>query len=432
MLLYTFFVETKSNKTKSQCLTYMFVFMVKVAFLVDLPVYKYHNKPSGFETKQNLKSIMSKEWFRRAYVCTRPFMFMILLQTLYAVNGLVVKSALNKGLNHYTFAVYRNAFAALFFGPFAFFLEKNIRPKMTISVFLKIMLLGLLEPVIDQNLFFAGMKFTTATFATAMCNILPAITFVMAWLFGLEMVRIKSLHSQGKIIGTLVTVGGAMIMTLIRGPSLQFPWTNHHTLHHQNSINIVSSQDQIKGSLMITAGCFCWASFVIVQAITLKSYPAELSLTTLVCMIGSLEGSVLTLVAERANASIWAINWDIKLFAAIYSGIMCSGCAYYISGVVMQERGPVFVTAFNPLGMVIIAILGSSILAEKLNLGSVLGAVVIVVGLYVVLWGKSKDQNQQDQELSINQQHCDGMKTLVLKHNLVESYEKTSDNHNYV
>ncbi|KAJ0538419.1 hypothetical protein HanRHA438_Chr08g0344011 [Helianthus annuus] len=86
-------------------------------------------------------------------------------------------------------------------------------------------------------------------------------------------------------------------------------------------------------------------------------------------MIGALEGSILAVVAEGANASIWSIDWDVKLFAAIYSGIICSGSAYYISGVVMQERGPVFVTAFNPLGMVIIAILGSSILAEKLNMG---------------------------------------------------------------
>ncbi|XP_022017041.2 WAT1-related protein At2g39510 [Helianthus annuus] len=359
-------------------------------------------------------------------------MFMVFLQTSYAVKNLVVKSALNKGLNHYIFAVYRNAIAALFFGPLAFFLERKVRPKMTISIFLKIMLLGLLEPVLDQNLFIAGMKFTTATFATAMYNIVPAITFVMAWIFRLEIVKLKSLHSQGKIIGTLVTIGGAMIMTLIRGPAIQFPWTNQHNLHHQTSVNSVSTHDQIKGSLMITSGCFSWAGFVIVQAIALKSYPAELSLTTLVCMIGALEGSILAVVAEGANASIWSIDWDVKLFAAIYSGIICSGSAYYISGVVMQERGPVFVTAFNPLGMVIIAILGSSILAEKLNMGSVLGAVVIVIGLYLVLWGKSKDTNQQDQELSINQQDYDGIKALTLKHNVVESCEKTSSGLEFV
>ncbi|KAK1415585.1 hypothetical protein QVD17_31368 [Tagetes erecta] len=348
---------------------------------------------------------MSKELCKRVYVCTKPFVLMIFLQTSYAVTGLVVKSALNKGLNHYTFAVYRNAFAALVFGPFAFFIERKVRPTMTISIFLKIMLLGLLEPVIDQNLFFAGMKLTTATFATAMCNIVPAITFVMAWIFRLEIVRMKSLHSQGKMIGTLVTVGGAMIMTLVRGPAIQFPWTNdHQPLHPQTSANTVSTQDQIKGSLMITVGGFCWASFIILQAHTLKSYPVELSLTTLVCMMGALEGSILTVMAEWGNASIWSINWDVKLFAAVYSGIMSSGCAYYIFGVVMQERGPVFVTSFNPIGMVIVAILGSLFLAEKLTLGSVVGAVVIVVGLYMVLWGKSKDQNQQyqDEESSID------------------------------
>ncbi|KAF5794830.1 hypothetical protein HanXRQr2_Chr08g0332551 [Helianthus annuus] len=109
------------------------------------------------------------------------------------------------------------------------------------------------------------MKFTTATFATAMYNIVPAITFVMAWIFRLEIVKLKSLHSQGKIIGTLVTIGGAMIMTLIRGPAIQFPWTNQHNLHHQTSVNSVSTHDQIKGSLMITSGCFSWAGFVIVQ-----------------------------------------------------------------------------------------------------------------------------------------------------------------------
>ncbi|KAL4575121.1 hypothetical protein LXL04_021962 [Taraxacum kok-saghyz] len=359
---------------------------------------------------------MWKESFKRLYVRTKPFILMILLQTSYAVSALVVKAALNKGLNHYTFTVYRNTTAALFCAPFAFFIERKVRPQMTVSIFLKIMLLGLLEPVIDMNLYYAGMKYTTATFATSLCNIVPAIAFVMAWIFRLEKVNIRSLHSQGKIIGTLVTIGGAMIMTFIRGPATQFPWTSHHTLHHQSTVKTMSTQDQIKGSLMITIGCFCWASFVILQAVTLKSYTASLSLTTLICMMGALEGSILTLVAENGNASVWAVNWDIKLFAAIYSGIVCSGCAYYISGLVMQQRGPVFVTAFNPLGMVIIAILGSCILAEKLNLGSVLGAVVIVVGLYLVVWGKSKDQDrQQDHNIPLDQQQSNDMKTSVFK-----------------
>lgn len=50
-------------------------------------------------------------------------------------------------------------------------------------------------------------------------------------------------------------------------------------------------------------------------------------------------------------------------------GIVSSGIAYYVQGIVMQKRGPVFVTAFSPLMMIIVAVMGSFILAEKIYLG---------------------------------------------------------------
>lgn len=55
------------------------------------------------------------------------------------------------------------------------------------------------------------------------------------------------------------------------------------------------------------------------QAITLKTYPAELSLTAWICLLGSLEGAVVALVMEKGNNAIWSINWDVKLLAALYS-----------------------------------------------------------------------------------------------------------------
>lgn len=51
----------------------------------------------------------------------------------------------------------------------------------------------------------------------------------------------------------------------------------------------------------------------------MKSYPAALSLTGLICMIGALQGTVLTLAAEWGNAEIWSIGWDTKLLAAVYA-----------------------------------------------------------------------------------------------------------------
>ncbi|KAI3793365.1 hypothetical protein L1987_35983 [Smallanthus sonchifolius] len=326
------------------------------------------------------------------------YLGVLFLQLGYAFNGVIVKSALNKGLNPCTFSVYRNVAAVIVFGPFAYYFERKMRPKMTLSVFLKIMLLAQLEPVLDQILYYTGMKYTTATFAIAMCNIIPALTFFMAWMFRLEKVNIRKLHSQAKIVGTLVTVGGAMVMTLVNGVPIPLPWTNKSGVHLPLApAAAASDQDHhLKGAIMITAGCFCWASFFILQAVTLKKYPAQLSLTTLICMMGALQGTVMTLIIERAKKDIWSINWDAKLFATLYSGIIRSGASYWVSGLIMKVKGPFFVTAFNPFGMVIVVIVSSFTLGEKMNSGRIVGALVIVIGLYLIIWGKSKDSSLSD------------------------------------
>ncbi|GMH30097.1 hypothetical protein Nepgr_031940 [Nepenthes gracilis] len=337
----------------------------------------------------------------------KPFLAVIFLQFGLAGMDILSKAALNQGMSNYVLVVYRHAVATLLTAPLAIYFDKKVRPKMSLSIFLKIVLLSLLEPVIDQNLYFLGMKYTTATFAATMVNILPAITFAMAWIFRLEMVKLTSFRSQAKVIGTIATVMGAMIMTLLKGPVLQFFWTKKIHSHDLNNVDI-SLHEAIKGSIMITIGCFSWAGFVILQAITLKTYPSELSLTAWICLLGTLEGAAVALVMEKGNPSVWSLRWDTKLLAAVYSGVVCSGLAYYIQGIVMKEKGPVFVTAFNPLCMVIVAAMSSFILAEKLHLGRVIGAVVIVIGLYLVIWGKSKDHESPsttfDEQMAIDEE----------------------------
>ena len=50
-------------------------------------------------------------------------------------------------------------------------------------------------------------------------------------------------------------------------------------------------------------------------------------------------------------------------------GVVCSGVAFFVQGIVTETRGPVFVTAFQPLCMIITAVLGSVILKEETTLG---------------------------------------------------------------
>ncbi|KAK3232225.1 hypothetical protein Dsin_004106 [Dipteronia sinensis] len=333
-----------------------------------------------------------KSWSCGLYERAKPFVGVILLQFGFSGMSIISKFALNKGMSQHVLVVYRQAIAFLVIAPFALIFDRKKRTKMTFSIFFKIVLLGLLEPTIDQNLYYAGMKCTTATFTAAMYNILPAFAFILAWIFRFETVNIRKIHSQAKILGTIVTVGGAMLMTLIKGPMLDLPWTKPEDFNQEASTSSSNVQNPMKGAIMIIVGCVCWAGFIILQANTLKSYPTALSLTALICMMGAIEGSVFALFMEHGNSSAWVIKLDYALLTAVYSGVICSGIAYYVQGVIMKSKGPVFVTAFNPLSMVVIAIMSSFLLAEIMYLGRIIGAIVIVTGLYFVLWGKSKDQ----------------------------------------
>ncbi|XP_048533679.1 WAT1-related protein At1g44800-like isoform X1 [Triticum urartu] len=330
----------------------------------------------------------------------KPYLAMVLLQVGFAGMYIVAVASLKRGMCHFVLVVYRNIVATVVMAPFALYFERGLRPKMTITIFIKIMGLALLEPVLDQNLYYMGANLTSAGFATALINILPAVTFVLALILRMEKVRLRSLHSQAKIAGTVLTVAGAVLMVLYHGPVVQFPWTKGQ--HHAGSAAAAADGAAwLKGTIMTIAACVAWSCFFILQSSTLRDYPAELSLTVLICGVGSVMSTAVAVVAERANTHAWVIGFDTRLFTVVYGGIVCSGVAYYVQGIVSRQRGPVFVTAFNPLCMIVTAVMGSIILKEEITLGSVIGAVIIVVGLYFLIWGKSTDGISQVSDVSV-------------------------------
>ncbi|KAK8704322.1 hypothetical protein V6N13_047949 [Hibiscus sabdariffa] len=270
---------------------------------------------------------------------------------------------------------------------------------MTLPIFLRIVALGFLEPVLDQNLYYLGMKLTTATYSSAFVNMLPAVTFILAMIFRLEKVNVKKIRSLAKIIGTAITVMGAMVMTLYKGPIIDFIKTGG-AIHHGAAAES-TDKHWVTGTIFVLGSICSWAGFFILQSFTLKQYPAELSLTAMICFMGMVEGAGVSLIMVR-DLSAWKVGWDSRLLAASYSGIFCSGIAYYVQGVVIRQRGPVFVTSFSPLCMIITAILGAIILAEKIHLGSIIGAIIIVTGLYTVIWGKSKDGKDSETDEKSN------------------------------
>lgn len=132
----------------------------------------------------------------------------------------------------------------------------------------------------------------------------------------MEKINLKKRRSQAKVVGTLVTVIGALLMILYKGPIIEFIWSKGRTQH--GSSGGENQSHWLVGTLMLLFSCFCWSAFFILQSNTLKAYPAELSLSTLICLLGAGQSAAVALAVER-NAKPWLIGFGTNLFTAVYS-----------------------------------------------------------------------------------------------------------------
>jgi len=85
----------------------------------------------------------------------------------------------------------------------------------------------------------------------------------------MEKVDIRKFRCQAKVIGTIVTVAGAMLMTLYKGQVISFLGSEY--MHHPRNYvpeNTTDSgeKDWFKGSILLIIATLAWASFFILQA----------------------------------------------------------------------------------------------------------------------------------------------------------------------
>ncbi|KAM5562311.1 WAT1-related protein [Rosa sericea] len=311
----------------------------------------------------------------------KVYIAMIFIQFVYAGMALFSKVAVSKGMNPFVFVVYRQAFAFLALAPFAFFFER-----ITLSL----------------NLYYVAINYTSATFAAATTTAIPAITFVMAVLLRMESISIKHLHGVAKVLGSVASLSGAVVYALIKGPPLKFmnwfPENLDHQIHPKSSCR----GEWIKGSLIMLSANTAWSLWLILQGPIVKEYPAKLRLTALQCFFSCMQSAFWTIAIER-RPSAWKIGWDIHLLAVVYCGVIVTGITYWLQVWAIQKKGPVFTAMFTPLALIITAIFSAILWKEAIYWGSIGGGVLLVAGLYSVLWGKKKEdqkskENDQKQE----------------------------------
>lgn len=81
----------------------------------------------------------------------------------------------------------------------------------------------------------------------------------------METLDMKKVLCQAKVVGTIVTVAGAMLMTIYKGPVINFFWSEHMHQPRSYAPTDATDKDWLKGSILLIIATFAWASFFILQ-----------------------------------------------------------------------------------------------------------------------------------------------------------------------
>ncbi|KAG9154620.1 hypothetical protein Leryth_022707 [Lithospermum erythrorhizon] len=318
----------------------------------------------------------------------KPIIVMIFLQFIYATVTISSRNAFLQGVSPRVFVVYRQAMATLIISPVAFISRKRTGNSCQLGwrAFWLIFSASLIGVTLYQNVYFEGLFLASSSIASAMANVVPAVTFVIAYIVGFEKVN-RSLRSMAKILGTVICVSGAIGMSLYKGPKLL-----NMDLIPKNSLLLNTGNYNdiwLLGCLLLFGSSCAWSLWLILQVPISASYPDNLSSTAWICFLATLQSAALTLFLEP-DLNAWKLDSGVEFFSCLYAALG-SAISFFGQAWCISRRGPLFSATFSPLNTVIATILAPLIYNEKVYLGGLIGAVAVIFGLYIVLWGKAKD-----------------------------------------
>ncbi|KAG5084731.1 hypothetical protein JHK82_052128 [Glycine max] len=282
------------------------------------------------------------------------------------------KAATLQGMSNYVFVTYAYSVAFLVLLPVTFFYRRSrVVPPLTFSILSKIALLGVIG-CSSQILGYAGIRYSSPTLSSAISNLTPAFTFVLAVICRMEKIAVKRRTTQAKILGSIISVLGAFVVTFYKGQSVIIA-DNSPSIQLPQSNGILTSVDRnwVIGGLLLTACNILLTVWFVYQVEILKEFPDELSMVFFYNLCAAIVASI-GIFNKFLSSAIYA--WGIHL------------------------KGPVYVAMFKPLSIVIAVAMGVMFLGDSLYVGSIIGATIISIGFYTVMWGKATEQKEEEGE----------------------------------
>ncbi|XVF16469.1 hypothetical protein REPUB_Repub10bG0033500 [Reevesia pubescens] len=348
----------------------------------------------------------------RRYGCkdVLPATAMVAVECSNVVINILFKAASLKGMSYFVFIPYCYVLGTLVFLLLAFlFNRKTMLPLLKFPLISRICLLGFS----GQICAYKGLEFGSPTLASAIGNLIPAFTFILAVFFRMEKVAFRSSSTQAKIIGTITSISGAFVTVFYKGPKvISSPHSTSSSVLLQ--IPLMASQSNWIIGGLLEAVAFLLISFgYIIQTQVMKIYPEEISVNFLYNLSGAVISLPVCLLAEP-NLNSWRLRPNIAAVTVLYSGLFGMSFLSLVHTWGVRLKGPVFIAIFKPTSIVIAVVMSARFLGEAVYLGSVIGAVILSTGLYAVLWGKSKEEEMTDEDSGLSTSGALSSETVTL------------------
>lgn len=259
----------------------------------------------------------------------------------------------------------------------------------------------------NQVFYYVGLKYSTPTIACALTNVLPAATFVLAVLFRYiksplsspfsdhngwhictvprmffptnhclfgrqESVAIKTRPGAAKVLGTVVCVGGAMLLSFYRGQTIELGESGIHWKYAEmmrgGSSNGQGTGSSIWGSLCLIISSVAWAAWFVIQVSMLcfswfrlfpsfsvsnlrlhwlflqakvnEKFPAPYTSTALMTFMATIQCGAIAIGVEHRTLAAWSLKSSIRLVGALYAVCSFSNISLYrIKNVWHREFG---------------------------------------------------------------------------------------------
>ncbi|KAE8690805.1 Detected protein of unknown function [Hibiscus syriacus] len=294
-----------------------------------------------------------------------PFTAMVMVEACTIALTVLAKTAITAGMSPFVFVVYTNAVGSLLLLPFSlvFHPERTDQSLFTFPLLVRIFLLGL----------------TGTTKAD--------------W---------SSTSSQAQVIGTLVSVIGAIAVELYKGPFIRksFFQGNYHQLQQEPTFFVFySAPDRwVLGGVLLAAASLSVSIWNIIQAGTVKLYPQVMKVASFYSLVGTSVSGLLFVDGERLKyLEIETQTRPLTRYFDFFGSIIRSNVHLACT----RMKGPFYVPMFKPFGIVFATAFGVTFCTNSLHYGSVMGTLIIGAGYYTMMWGQIKEEEQRREEVDM-------------------------------